>query len=104
MIPRHSHVCYRWEIIVEGSMIVDGDVLQAGDVMFSEPNVIYGPHTVGPEGCTTAEGFDTMKGASHIVMDMPEGPTVFEVSTPEGREAQMAARERQRQIFQDSNA
>jgi hypothetical protein len=64
-IPRHTHSCHRFEIVVRGELRTEeGATLRPGDVMISEPGVMYGPNVAGPEGCTTYEIFADFEGAS----------------------------------------
>jgi anti-sigma factor ChrR (cupin superfamily) len=56
-LPRHSHDCYRAEIIIRGSLRVGDTVLHDGDVSLSKPNEAYGPHVAGPTGCLSVEIF-----------------------------------------------
>jgi hypothetical protein len=74
VISRHSHLCERFEIILEGSLLVDDMVLGPGDVMIARPGEAYGPHTAGPEGCRTLEIFSTLAGAHHMLYETPDGP------------------------------
>lgn len=71
VVPRHTHDCHRLEVIVHGSMTVldDGRVLGPGDVMISRSGEYYGPHQVGPDGCTTVEFFGRRDGLA----PRPEG-------------------------------
>jgi hypothetical protein len=56
VLPRHSHACHRFEMVVFGELHVpDGTVLRPGDVMISKPGEAYGPHAAGPEGVVTVE-------------------------------------------------
>lgn len=59
VVPRHMHHCHRLEIIVGGSLLDEesGLNLTPGYVMLTEPNVYYGPHVAGPDGCVTVEIF-----------------------------------------------
>jgi len=71
---RHAHVCYRFEVIIDGSLITEeGEVLTAGDVMVARPYEPYGPHTAGPDGCTTLEVFGAVEGTYRIVTEGPDG-------------------------------
>jgi hypothetical protein len=74
VIERHSHLCERFEIILEGSLLVGDMVLGPGDVMTARPGEAYGPHTAGPEGCRTLEVFSTLAGAHHMLYETPQGP------------------------------
>ncbi|MCV7101350.1 cupin domain-containing protein [Mycobacterium palustre] len=55
VLPRHCHDGERLEIIISGSVEVEGQWLGPGDIWTSGANQFYGPHNVGPEGCTTLE-------------------------------------------------
>lgn len=85
VLPRHTHNCYRFEIVVRGSLDIGDRVLTPGSIMISEPGVLYGPHVAGPEGCVTFEIFST-HDASHATM--VEGAAgeleVCDLWTPEG--------------------
>ena len=84
VLPRHGHDCYRFEIVVRGTLDVGERVLTVGDIMVSEPNKVYGPHVAGPEGCTTFEIFSNHT-ASHVVLfDLPRGRVECDVTTQEG--------------------
>ena len=84
VLPRHGHDCYRFEIVVRGTLDVGERMLGVGDIMVSEPNKVYGPHIAGPEGCTTFEIFSNHK-ASHVVLfDLPRGLVECDVTTREG--------------------
>lgn len=72
-IPRHAHLCERFEIILEGSLLVDDMVLGPGDVMLARPGEAYGPHKAGPDGCRTLEIFSKLAGAHHQILETPEG-------------------------------
>jgi hypothetical protein len=74
VLPRHAHPCERLEVIVAGSLAVGDDVLVAGDVMSSAAGEMYGPHTAGPDGCTSVEIFSSIKGNGNIILDTEDGP------------------------------
>jgi hypothetical protein len=84
VLPRHAHDCYRFEIVVQGTLDVGERVLKPGDVMISEPGIAYGPHIAGPEGCTTFEIFSNHRASYVALLDLPEGRVECDVSTPEG--------------------
>lgn len=72
VVPRHMHLCHRLEIIVGGSLLDEesGVNLTPGYVMVTEPNIYYGPHVAGPEGCTTVEIFSAgLDGATPMMED-----------------------------------
>jgi anti-sigma factor ChrR (cupin superfamily) len=64
---RHAHDCWRFEVVVQGTLDVGDRVLKPGDVMLTEPKVAYGPHVAGPEGCVTFEIFSNYR-ASHVTL------------------------------------
>lgn len=79
VLPRHSHDCHRFEVIIQGSMTAvgpgEGDrELTVGDVMIAEPNEMYGPHVAGPEGFTVVEYFSAMRGAYQVTFATERGP------------------------------
>ncbi|HVM64032.1 MAG TPA: hypothetical protein VMU14_04165 [Acidimicrobiales bacterium] len=76
VLPRHSHPCERLEVIVAGTLHVGNDVLIPGDVMATPAGEMYGPHTAGPEGCTTVEIFSSVTGNGNITFDTDNGPEV----------------------------
>lgn len=66
-LPRHTHDCFRVEVIVQGSITLpDGDVLHPGDIMTSRPREYYGPHVAGPDGCLSVEIFSRLSGTPPI--------------------------------------
>lgn len=73
VLPRHAHSVTRFEVVVKGTLDVGDRVLQPGDVMVSPANQFYGPHTAGPEGCTTVEFFSSITGSGNVLYDTPEG-------------------------------
>ena len=82
ILPRHSHDCYRFEVVVQGTLDVGDRVLSAGDVMVSEPNIFYGPHVAGPDGCTTFEIFSNHKASHMVTLPIENGSADFDVSQP----------------------
>jgi anti-sigma factor ChrR (cupin superfamily) len=82
ILPRHSHDCHRFEVIVQGTLDVGERVLKVGDVMISEPNVAYGPHVAGPEGCTTFEIFSNHRASHMATLHLPTGPVEFDLTVP----------------------
>jgi hypothetical protein len=54
-LPRHSHDCFRVEVIVRGSIQVGSRTLSSGHIAISWPGKVYGPHLAGPEGCLSVE-------------------------------------------------
>ncbi len=86
---RHAHICHRFEVVVKGSLEADGKILGPGDVMTARPGEMYGPHTAGPEGCTTAEVFGSLEGVFRVIAESPEGDREFNFlrgELPEGYE------------------
>jgi anti-sigma factor ChrR (cupin superfamily) len=79
---RHAHVCHRFEVVVKGSLEAGGRILGPGDVMTARPGELYGPHTAGPEGCTTVEVFGSLEGVFRVLAPMAEG--VFEFAFRKG--------------------
>lgn len=82
VLPRHAHECHRFEVIVQGSLDVGERILKTGDVMVSEPNVFYGPHVAGPEGCTTFEIFSNHAASHEAVLDLAGTIVKFDVAKP----------------------
>lgn len=83
VIGRHTHNCHRFEIVVRGTLDVgNGRILKVGDVMVSEPHVFYGPHTAGPEGCTTFEIFSTHRGSHSPILETDKGNVEFDTTVP----------------------
>ena len=74
---RHGHICHRFEVVVKGSLEAGGTIFGPGDVMTARPGELYGPHTAGPEGCTTAEVFGTLEGVFRVIADAPGGAREF---------------------------
>lgn len=84
VLIRHAHNCYRFEVVVQGTLDVGERVLKPGDVMITEPGIAYGPHMAGPEGCTTFEIFTNYR-ASHItLLEEPSGFVECDLTTAEG--------------------
>lgn len=74
VLPRHGHNCWRFEVVVQGSITVpDGTVLGTGALMYSGPKELYGQHVAGPEGCTTIEIFSTFDAAHSILVEGEDG-------------------------------
>ena len=70
VLPRHSHACYRLEVVVQGSMQAeDGAWLHPGDVRTSAPGEPYGPHTAGPQGVLSVEVFSSGVGVDASFAD-----------------------------------
>lgn len=75
---RHAHVCHRFEVVLAGSLEAAGRILRPGDVMTARPGEMYGPHTAGPEGCTTVEVFGSLEGVFRVLADSPDGVREFD--------------------------
>ena len=80
VLPRHSHPCERFEVVVAGSMqaVGPGDggrVLGEGDVMLAGPDELYGPHIVGPDGLTVIEYFGGIRGLYDITFQWDTDPS-----------------------------
>ena len=84
VLARHAHDCFRFEVVVQGTLDVGERVLKAGDVMISEPGVAYGPHVAGPEGCTTFEFFTNYKSSHTTLIDGAEGLVECDITTAAG--------------------
>ena len=74
---RHAHICHRFEVVVKGSLEASGKTFRPGDVMTAKPGELYGPHTAGPDGCTTAEVFGSLEGVFRVLAESPEGVHEF---------------------------
>jgi hypothetical protein len=71
---RHGHPCQRFEVIVQGSLdIGDGRIGKVGDVFTEEAGSLYGPHTAGPDGCTTIEIFSAIDGMFRLIYEDDQG-------------------------------
>jgi hypothetical protein len=75
---RHAHVCHRFEVVVKGSLEAGGRILGPGDVMTARPGELYGPHTAGPEGCTTVEVFGSLEGVFRVLAPTADGVSEFD--------------------------
>lgn len=74
-LPRHSHDCHRFEVVISGSLTDEhGVVHTAGSVMTAEPNQMYGPSVAGPDGWVSAEFFSRLAGTYEITWDSKHGP------------------------------
>jgi quercetin dioxygenase-like cupin family protein len=62
VLPRHTHDCYRVEVMLQGSLEMGDRVLRPGDVWSSEAGEFYGPHTAGPTGSLSVEIFASSVG------------------------------------------
>lgn len=81
VLPRHSHDSDRFEIVISGTVEVDGKWLRQGDVWTSSANQFYGPHNVGPEGCTTLE-LMSASGGRRLAFDMGDGTVNVDFTDP----------------------
>jgi hypothetical protein len=69
-LPRHAHTCWRFEMMVKGSMTgPDGRQVLPGDVRVSRPGEFYGPYVAGPDGSLSVEVFSSAERD----MILPEG-------------------------------
>lgn len=91
VLPRHSHDCHRFEVVVQGTLDVGDRILQVGDVMISEPKIAYGPHVAGPEGCTTFEIFSNHKASHVATLHLPSGTVEFDLTIAGEFQRMMAA-------------
>jgi hypothetical protein len=78
VLPRHSHPCERFEVIIQGSMEVqspeeNGLQLKTGDVMRASPDELYGPHIAGPDGFTVVEYFSRIAALYDVTLDTRRG-------------------------------
>jgi anti-sigma factor ChrR (cupin superfamily) len=77
VLPRHSHDCHRFEMILEGSVTDEhGNLLTAGSVMTAEPGEMYGPSVAGAQGYVSAEFFSRLAGTYEITWHSKRGPIV----------------------------
>jgi hypothetical protein len=84
---RHGHPCYRFEVVIQGSLeLGDGRMANVGDTFTAEPGELYGPHTAGPEGCTTIEFFSRLEAAYTLLYEGPNG----EILEADVRKGEMA--------------
>ena len=71
---RHGHPCQRFEVVIQGSLDVgDGRTATVGDIFTADAFTLYGPHTAGPEGCTTLEIFSAVGGMFRLLYEGPDG-------------------------------
>ncbi len=73
VLPRHAHPAARFEVLVQGTLDIGDRVLNPGDVMVTQANEMYGPHTAGPDGCTTVEIHGAKAGAGRAIYETEEG-------------------------------
>ncbi len=73
VLPRHAHPAARFEVLVQGTLDIGDRVLNPGDVMVTQANEMYGPHTAGPDGCTTVEVHGAKAGAGRAIHETEEG-------------------------------
>jgi hypothetical protein len=75
VLPRHSHPCYRVEVMIRGTLNIGDRVLHSGDVSVSGPDELYGPHIAGEEGSLSveifsrADGMDSLENVAGEVLD-----------------------------------
>ncbi|MGV0870617.1 hypothetical protein [Mycolicibacterium sp. XJ879] len=81
VLARHSHQSDRLELVVAGSVEVDGYWLGPGDIWSSRAGEFYGPHKMGPEGCTTME-LATIAGAHQLTFDVDGAEIPVDFSDP----------------------
>jgi hypothetical protein len=84
VIPRHSHGCERYEMIVTGSLYSEEGVHNVGDVMLARADEIYGPKVAGPEGCMTVEVFERYD-TSGSIYELEDG-SMFTIDTVGGEQ------------------
>ena len=71
---RHGHPCFRFEVVIQGSLeLGDGRIAKVGDTFTAKPGELYGPHTAGPDGCTTIEFFSRLEAAYTLLYEGPDG-------------------------------
>lgn len=74
---RHGHPCQRFEVVIQGSLDVgDGRTATVGDIFTADAYTLYGPHTAGPEGCTTIEVFSSVEGMFRLLYEGPDGELI----------------------------
>jgi hypothetical protein len=86
VLPRHAHDCWRFEIVVKGTLDVGERILKPGDVMLTEPGIAYGPHVAGAEGCTTFEVFTNYVASHTTLLEDGKGLVACDITTPAGLE------------------
>lgn len=86
VLPRHSHDCHRFEVMLEGSVTDEhGNVLTAGSTMAAEPGQMYGPSVAGPDGYISAEIFSRLVGTYEITWQTERGPWLHNILATNGR-------------------
>lgn len=74
---RHGHPCQRFEIVIQGSLeLGDGRTATVGDTFTADAWTLYGPHTAGPEGCTTIEVFSAVEGMFRLLYEGENGEII----------------------------
>jgi hypothetical protein len=48
-------------------------VASVGDTFTADPHTLYGPHTAGPDGCTTIEVFSAVEGMFRLLSEDEDG-------------------------------
>ena len=76
-LPRHAHVGYRFEVVLEGSIKFGDEWLKPGDVMTAREQEAYGPLATGPDGATTVEIFSVRRGAYEVFYENANGDMQF---------------------------
>lgn len=82
VLARHTHRSDRLELVVAGSVEVDGQWLGPGDIWTSPAGEFYGPHSMGPDGCTTLE-LATVAGAHLLTFDVDGAEIPVDFSDPD---------------------
>jgi hypothetical protein len=87
VLSRHGHPCERFEVVIKGSLDVgDGRTAYPGDIFTAEAGTLYGPHTAGPEGCTTIEIFSKVDAMFRMLYAGPNGE-ILEADARKGETA-----------------
>ena len=91
VLPRHSHDCHRFEVVLEGSLTDEhGATRSSGSIMTAEPNQMYGPSVAGGDGYVSAEIFSRLIGTYDITWDTDRGPwrhNLLHAAPPDGPDA-----------------
>jgi anti-sigma factor ChrR (cupin superfamily) len=75
VLPRHSHECERFEVVVEGSLTDEHGVVHGpGSILTAKPDQMYGPSVAGAEGYVSAEFFSRLAGTYEITWASKDGP------------------------------
>ncbi|WP_297595007.1 hypothetical protein [Mycobacterium sp.] len=81
VLARHAHRSDRLEVVLSGSVEIDGQWLGPGDIWTSRAGELYGPHAMGPDGCTTME-LATVAGAHLLTFDVNGAEVDVDFSDP----------------------